>query len=554
MVVSFDVFDTALIRKTYLPIDIFDLIEEKIGKNFKELRIEAEQNIRKEKPYYNIDDIYNLLPQFDKNIEIQTELENCLPNIEILEKYKNINDIKIFISDMYLSSGIIKKMLEKCGYKNPIVFVSCELNSCKSTGELFKNVENKINNKIHTHYGDNYTSDILGAKIANINPIYVHSLANSKTSVPNIKNSKLKKILINADINENNIDNKVATYFSPLIYNFTKWILSERSRVGNDKKILFNARDGYLPYIIARDIFKAKNIEYIEVSRKSMISSTFNLDKNFDDACNITMFKRLILSRANTVSAFLKSINFDSSIRLKKNNKTLQEFCLKNQGYLYQFFKEKRENTKKYLNKFNIREGDMIVDIGYFGTIQYAIEKVLNLKLNGYYLQTSENKILNINTESYFNKKIIKQGLLIETLFSSDDNGVYNYDKFGNPIYYEDNKFKKNFSRNIIDKIIDICKIMYDENLNISYSDIEKLVIMFIYYPTLEQCQYCKDAIFENGDIENFESISGYDRDKIKSGNLQECYNMSYWREAFIKLLQDDRELAFMEKYIRKID
>ncbi len=553
MVVSFDVFDTALVRKTYLPIDIFGLVEEKVGKNFKELRIKAEQDIRKEKSYYNIDDIYSLLPGFDKNIEIDLELENCLPNKKVKKIYDKTSREKIFISDMYLSSDIITRMLKKCGYNNPIVFVSCEHNACKSTGELFTIVEKILNKKIDKHYGDNYTSDILGAKRVNIKPLYVQALANIKTSVPEIKNSKLRKMLIQSDVSTDNINNKVATYFSPLIYDFTAWILNERNRIGKDKKILFNARDGYLPYIVARDIFKAKNIEYIEVSRKSMLSSAFNLNKNLNHPSNKAMFKRLILSRANTVDAFLKSIDFDMSLKLNMRYKDLEDFVLKNQGYLYKFFEEKRKNAKKYLDKFNIKNGDMMVDIGYFGTIQYAVEKTLGLSLKGYYLQTSDNQILDISSESYLKRKIIKQGLLIETLFSSDDDGVYNYSKEGNPIYYKDNKFKKEFSKNIINKIVETCKLIHKENIKIDQSDIENLMIKFIYYPTLEQCQYCNDAIFENGDIENFESISGYDREKIMSGNLQECYNMSYWREAFVKLLQNDPELAFMEKYIRKI-
>ena len=39
---------------------------------------------------------------------------------------------------------------------------------------------------------------------------------------------------------------------------------------------------------------------------------------------------------------------------------------------------------------------------------------------------------------------------------------------------------------------------------------------------------------------------------KIKQGELQDCYNKSYWRPAFEKLLQNDIELSYLEKYLKK--
>ena len=56
----------------------------------------------------------------------------------------------------------------------------------------------------------------------------------------------------------------------------------------------------------------------------------------------------------------------------------------------------------------------------------------------------------------------------------------------------------------------------------------------------------------ENGDIDNSESVVWYNRDKIKQGKLQDCYNKSYWRPAFEKLLQNDVELSHLEKNLKK--
>src|SRR5574344_349740 len=153
-IISMDVFDTAIIRTVYKPSDLFGLISDE----FKIKRIEAETKARQNKTCYNIDDIYAFLPGYDKQVEIELELENCRPNPTFLRMYDK-NKV-IFISDMYLSSEIIKKMLIKCGYEDPKVFVSCEWNAHKGDGGLFKAIPVQVSE----HYGDNYIADILGAR------------------------------------------------------------------------------------------------------------------------------------------------------------------------------------------------------------------------------------------------------------------------------------------------------------------------------------------------------------------------------------------------------
>ena len=60
--ISIDVFDTALFRKVFKPTDIFNLVEENVGSNFKVQRILAQDNARRKSVYYNIVDIYRELP------------------------------------------------------------------------------------------------------------------------------------------------------------------------------------------------------------------------------------------------------------------------------------------------------------------------------------------------------------------------------------------------------------------------------------------------------------------------------------------------------------
>ena len=259
-VVSFDVFDTALERSVYEPTDIFKLVEKKVGKNFYAKRIEAERKAREKNPFYNLDDIYKFLPEFKKEDEINEELECCILNEDIFKIYNETKEEKIFISDMYLPSIVISQMLKKVGYKNPEVFVSCEHKANKGTGDLFKKACNIKKCKIVKHYGDNYLSDIEGAKKAGIPEVEFNVALHNKTlNIPAVRDPRLKKCFaLAADKLE--AKDKMALYVAPLVSEFTKWVLSKRKK---GQKIFFCSRDMMVPYRLATEVLNEPDVYYI---------------------------------------------------------------------------------------------------------------------------------------------------------------------------------------------------------------------------------------------------------------------------------------------------
>ena len=131
-VISFDIFDTAILRRVEYPTDLFNFIAIDVGYNdFLGIRIAAERDARdaKEKSEdtreVTIDEIYQVLekdygidPKY-KEREIELELSLCETNPVILDVYnrlKSAGKTLVFMSDMYLKSEIIKSMLKKCGY------------------------------------------------------------------------------------------------------------------------------------------------------------------------------------------------------------------------------------------------------------------------------------------------------------------------------------------------------------------------------------------------------------------------------------------------------
>lgn len=175
-IISFDIFDTLIHRKTKLPMDIFSKVERKLreqgfDEDFKERRIIAEQKARKTSGKYieiGIDDIYRFYEYHEvessklMKMELEEELNNIYPDkrtIEILKKAVRNGKRIILISDMYLSKDFIKVLLEKCDcvlYDQ--LYLSSEIGLTKARGKLYEYVQKREKGRI-LHIGDNYYSD-----------------------------------------------------------------------------------------------------------------------------------------------------------------------------------------------------------------------------------------------------------------------------------------------------------------------------------------------------------------------------------------------------------
>lgn len=183
-IVSFDVFDTLVKRDVEDPSYVFDLMEKelKIGKKtyaegFSSLRQEMEKKAKEIHPNQEVTlkDIYSLFP-FEENVrqelmnmECRLEVEISTPHIPIqniykicLEQGKKI----LFISDMYLPVDVMKKLLEKNGYKKGNLYVSSDSGFTKKSGRLFDHVQEmeKIDVTQWCHIGDNIIADFFVPK------------------------------------------------------------------------------------------------------------------------------------------------------------------------------------------------------------------------------------------------------------------------------------------------------------------------------------------------------------------------------------------------------
>ena len=184
--ISFDIFDTLLLRTVKNNSDVFYLTGKKVlgddrAEEFRRERIEFEKLAREHSSSGEItlDDIYNEIKinkhisEENKNLlllaEQSIEYENLMPREQVINYYNysiQQNKKVLLISDMYLSSNFIMQVL----HKNQIIgfeklYISCEYGCNKRTGQLFKLVfkDQRIKKKELLHIGDSIKTDILGA-------------------------------------------------------------------------------------------------------------------------------------------------------------------------------------------------------------------------------------------------------------------------------------------------------------------------------------------------------------------------------------------------------
>lgn len=203
--VSFDVFDTLLLRPFWYPTDMFTFMEPDVTKilgsvdsvRFEGLRKEAEyaarqyaiNNNQKSIGEVTLDEIYQAMarmcPKLEpyieqiKQLEIDCELRFCSARKtakELLEFAQDMGKKVICVSDMYLSSNVIGQMLANSGYTGiERIFVSGETGSNKQTGSLYRYVEQELGCKAaaFVHIGDNLESDVKKAKGAGWKAFYL---------------------------------------------------------------------------------------------------------------------------------------------------------------------------------------------------------------------------------------------------------------------------------------------------------------------------------------------------------------------------------------------
>lgn len=447
-VISFDIYDTALLRNVLNPIDIFDVVDRKLKNekiytkiNFKDLRIKAEIHARKKtkSEEVTLEDIYSSisdkigkeLADRIKEIELSIEWKFTKPNpfIKEIYDYAQLQNKKVvFISDMYLNKDFISELLKYNGYKNyDYLFVSSEIGLSKASSNLYKYAVDYIGNKYRwIHIGDNYRSDFENAIRSGINAYHYKAI---RERIPLIKNkysleySIMKAIQINYSKTKSDItywERFGVEVISPIFFGFITWLTEQ---LKGKENVFFLSRDGYLPYKIYQKVSKYHKhlppAQYLYASRAVyQITNILNMAPNeaiellvhINDALGHRVYLHEIMSilglDITKYQEILDEYGFKQhiySIEVKGNEKKIEDLLMKIYPDITLKLKEKEKLLLQYLNDngFNNFDEINIVDIGWRGSTQKAIKDITKKNVKGYYFGTGHNVYDDIKKNVY---------------------------------------------------------------------------------------------------------------------------------------------------------
>lgn len=460
-VISFDIFDTLIYRPFSAPTDLFYLIGQELEfMDFARIRGEIEGSVRwekyeKEESFeVTLEEIWTAIEKRTgipahkgMEVEIRLERELCYANPYMMEVYKLVrNQGKeiVYTSDMYLPSEVLYEILEKNGYDRHQMFLSCELNKNKGSGELFEHVKEQLGrDKSFIHIGDNDHADVMRARKAHF---ATHPVMNPNKKSVLFRAHDLSPIIGGAyrGIVNNRIYcglNEYSRYYEYgyiygglFVLGFCHFI-HEYCKKNQINKILFLARDGEIIKRVFSLLYGEEKIEYVYISRLAASKISAGYDK-YD------FIKKMVYHKVNqkkSIAKILKAAELSGleeylegnrklrlSDELTSNNvKEFVKLIDKHWDRVLEIYKPQREAAGRYFSQY-ISDGDRVaaIDIGWAGTGAMALRSLvknewgIDATVTGIVAGTNTPN----NVEPFMSESFLLSGELVSYLYSSMDN------------------------------------------------------------------------------------------------------------------------------------
>lgn len=431
--VSFDIFDTVLVRKCGAPRNIFWLMAWRLYPDnaqkrdaFYQWRLTAEAAAVRRSGDVNLSlaDFYRCpeisefgeysaarLVELEKAIEwenlisrphIRNLISQYRSGIDPTDKFRTDPHTICFISDMYLDSDFLTSKLldEGCLMQGERVFVSCECKARKSDGALFRLVRDQLRPDAWQHYGDNRKSDFSVPRTMGIYAghwIFPMTAAEYRTikknkgdNAPTLLAALSRSARWAAD--NSPIATIAADYVAPAYVAYTRFVLDQARRNGV-RQLYFLSRDSYILLRAAgkmsRD-YPEIELKYLFLSRRSlMLPYIADMDGNRF----LKALDQMTLVR-KSVASLLALLQVDESM-LEKHGVSFEYDKIQNKAqeadFLNKIFSSplsadirakavaQRALLLDYFRQEGLLSGrrSAMVDVGWLGTSRLMVNSIL---------------------------------------------------------------------------------------------------------------------------------------------------------------------------------
>lgn len=477
-VISFDLFDTLIMRKTLYFEDLLEIIAHEIGKNglkiqdFVTKRLKAEIELSREK-VPSLQEIYSyMLHDFELKyidkltaIEYENDKKILIARTDMVDllNYSLKEGKKVCITtDTYYSEEQIRGIIKKCGINADVdVLTSCDNKTSKSQN-LFEVLKNKFSETRIVHIGDDEKADVESAKEHGIFAFRIFNgrdilelvggfgIADSMSNLSDrIKVGMFVSKIFNTPFvfDEDGIslrDTKEIGYvlFSPMIMDFTWWI-GKKAQSKKAATVLFTARDGFVLQKIYDILFGGEKSFYFLTSRIAALRACIENETDID------YIEGTKFSGSNVDKLLVRyGLTKEECIDYADEN---YEGVMSYKSIIFHKAVIKKKNYLKYIrDNITFNEGEIFfVDLSARGTIQMFCERLLEKKVKGlYFLQLDPEfaKTNDLSIESFFaedgdeNNTIFDDFYIMEPVISSPDSSVDEFDEKGNPIFSQEER------------------------------------------------------------------------------------------------------------------
>lgn len=438
-IVSFDVFDTMLLRRCTTPAGVYemtcrlagcDAVRPGLVESFTQHRSIAEAKARHAavaktgSGEVTIEAIYEFLPRrlfgLDDftapqlaELEFQAEIALCVANPDILSFYRSAREAGKrtgFVSDTYWTGERLGRLLRAAvpDLTWDFLYASCDHGSSKSE-QLFRKVirKEKLEGRRMIHLGDNPYADVMAPQSLGIEAchcrqasIYFEGLLQREGSAfslvsPTVAGGKrldgglrsLRRCVANRLDKPADAFALGATVIGPVLAAFDRFVSEEVDRLSADGRrvsVAFLARDGFLPYRIWTAT-KRQPIGYVEVNRRVAALATV------DDAIGFKPF----LPGIETIehSSFVEMSGVDSPAlrsffaRQPDGIAKAEALCAKLPALLGKETVGKLahsmrtgllDHMRQAIPDFDTATDLVLVDLGYSGSVQKGLRRAMN--------------------------------------------------------------------------------------------------------------------------------------------------------------------------------
>ena len=478
--ISFDVFDTLLLRKTLYPRDVYSLTEREAAAagfevpGFAAARARTEDSV----PYSTLDQVYSGLAELYgwdpetretvRDLELRIEQDVLTPRrplADLFEYALSQGKRVVLTSDMYLPEPMLRSILEKKGIRGfEKVFVSCDCRQAKQNGLFSKLLELCPEPAEILHIGDNPAADGSAAQAAGIDSVVIPSplalavragwgkaietaCTLTERCLLGLTFSKLfADPFQNPNVWELSIPERMAhmgnSIIGPLMAGHMCWLI-RKLREEDFEAVLFLARDGWLPiklYDGIRARLALPRSVYYYANRRAAFLCCADSELQADRIAEISKSFGL-----NTNQLLERVFLIPESELLPRGYKELNgDYIRKHQALIRLKAEGARRGFLRYSESHGMLPGRTyaVVDFVASGNIQKCLSQVLPYRFRGFYYGThSFKKAAEAPIEYYLkgnNPALLRGYVALENVFSSPEPSLSCMDENGVPVFQEE--------------------------------------------------------------------------------------------------------------------